>query len=268
MPRLSAAIPALAALLCATPTFAQNAAPSSKGDVVVPISPALCNQMKLRHVLNPGAPVGCDRLRLLTFGYIGFDGQPKSDGEMVVMDAVADHVLQVFAALRDRRFPMTSAKLMDHYNGDDDASIAQNNTSAFNVRPVAGGGSTSLHAYGVAIDLNPIQNPYVTRAGGRLKVDPPSAADYVGRRNLRPGMAETVVDLFAEHGFVEWGGYWRNPIDYQHFQIGRALGYRLARLPASEARALFERFAERSRACVAASIRRGEPNRRSCIGGP
>jgi hypothetical protein len=205
MPRLFAAIPALAALLCATPLFAQATGSSDKGDVVVPISPALCNQMKLRHVLNLGAPVGCDRLRLLTFGYIGFDGQPKSDGEMVVMDAVADHVLQVFAALRDRRFPMTSVKLMDHYNADDDASIAQNNTSAFNVRSVAGGGSTSLHAYGVAIDLNPIQNPYIMRAGGRLKVDPPSAADYVGRRNLRPGMAETVVDLFAEHGSLTNG---------------------------------------------------------------
>jgi hypothetical protein len=81
-------------------------------------------------------------------------------------------------------------------------------------------------------------------------------------------MAEPVVDLFAEHGFVEWGGYWRNPIDYQHVQVGRKLAARLARLPAAEARALFERFAEKSRACVAASVSRGEPNRRSCIGDP
>ena len=108
MIRLLAALSALAALLCATPLFAQAAAPSGKGaatgDAVVPISPALCNQMKLRHVLNPGAPVGCDRLRLLTFGYVAFDGQPKGDGEMVVMDAVADHVLRVFVALRAARF--------------------------------------------------------------------------------------------------------------------------------------------------------------------
>src|SRR3981081_3065624 len=174
MIRLLAALSALAALLCATPLFAQAAAPSGKGaatgDAVVPISPALCNQMKLRHVLNPGAPVGCDRLRLLTFGYVAFDGQPKSDGEMVVMDAVADHALRVFVALRARGFPIASVKLMDHFNGDDDASMAQNNTSAFNVRPVAGTGSISLHAYGVAIDLNPIQNPFITRPGGKLKV--------------------------------------------------------------------------------------------------
>jgi hypothetical protein len=209
--------------------------------------------------------VGCDRLRLLTFGYVDFDRRPKDDGEMVVMDAVADHVLKVFVALRARRFPIASVKLMDHYNGDDDASIAQNNTSAFNVRPVAGGAAMSLHAYGVAIDLNPIQNPYITRSGGNLKVDPPSAAAYVNRRTLRPGMAETVVDLFAEHGFVEWGGYWRHQIDYQHFQVGRRLAYRLARLPAAQARALFERSAEKSRACVAASVSRGESSRRSCI---
>lgn len=262
VPHLLATLPALAVLLSATPLFAQSA------DAVVPVSAALCNQMKQRHVLNPGAPVGCDRLRLLTLGTIAFDGQLRSDGEMVVMDAVADHVVQIFAALRARGFPVAGVQLMDRFNGDDDASIAQNNTSAFNVRRVAGGGLISLHAYGVAIDLNPIQNPYITRSAGRLKVDPPSAAAYVSRKNLRPGMAETVIDLFAEHGFVEWGGYWHNPTDYQHFQVGRRLAYRLARLPAAEARALFERFAERARACVAASINRGEPSRRSCIGDP
>ncbi len=233
---------ACAVLLCATPLFAQTHGRSPDGDAVLPISPALCNHMKLHHVLNPGAPVGCDRLRLLKFGYIGFDGQTHSDGEMVVLDAVADHVLQVFGALRARLFPIASVKLMDHYEGDDDASTAQNNTSAFNVRPIAGGSALSLHAYGVAIDLNPEQNPYITRSGRTVRIDPLSGADYVSRKNLRPGMAEPVVDLFARHGFVEWGGYWRNPIDYQHFQVGRKLAYQLARLPAMEAHALFERF--------------------------
>src|SRR3981081_1890125 len=100
MIRLLAALSALAALLCATPLFAQAAAPSGKGaatgDAVVPISPALCNQMKLRHVLNPGAPVGCDRLRLLTFGYVAFEGQPKSDGEMGGMGEGAGQGLRDF----------------------------------------------------------------------------------------------------------------------------------------------------------------------------
>jgi hypothetical protein len=233
-----------AVLLCATPLLAQTHELSRKGDAVLPISPALCNHMKLHHVLNPGTPVGCDRLRLLKFGYIDFGGQTHSDGEMVVLDAVADHVLQIFGAPRGRRFPIASVKLMDHYDGDDDASTAQNNTSAFNVRRVAGGSAMSLHAYGVAIDLNPEQNPYIIRSGRTVRIDSRSGADYVSRKTLRPGMAEPVVDLFARHGFVEWGGYWRNPIDYQHFQVGRKLAYQLARLPAMEARALFERFVE------------------------
>jgi hypothetical protein len=74
--------------------------------------------------------VGCNRLRLVEFSYVRFDGQPQSDGEMVVMDAVADHVLQIFTILRSLGFPIASAKLMNHYNGDEDASMADNNTSA------------------------------------------------------------------------------------------------------------------------------------------
>jgi len=216
--------------------------------------------MQQHHVLNPGAPVPCDRLRLLKFTYLGFDGQTHDDAEMVVMDAVADHALAAFVALRAKRFPIASVKLMDHFEGDDDAATAHNNTSSFNVRrvagPPAGGGSISLHAYGVAIDLNPLQNPYITytnrphpeegardgvRPSRRISIDPPAATDYVRRTPLRPGMAEEVVALFAAHGFAEWGGRWKNPIDYQHFQVGRALAYRLARLPAAQARALFER---------------------------
>jgi D-alanyl-D-alanine carboxypeptidase len=258
---------ALAILLCATPTCAQSGEPAGKGDAVVPVSPALCNQMRQRHVLNPGSPLGCERLRLLKFGYVAFDGQLQDGGEMVVMDAVADQVLQIFVALRARRFPIAKVRLMDHYNGDDDASTADNNTSAFNVRQVAGGGGLSLHAFGAAIDLNPFQNPYVTYFGGRLRIDPPSATAFVSRKELRPGMAEAVVDVFAEHGFVEWGGRWRTA-DYQHFQVGRALAYRLARLPAAQARDVFERFAEKARACVQASAGRSGTGRRSCLGDP
>jgi hypothetical protein len=235
------AISSLAVQLCITPLFAQN------GDVVVPVTPPQCTHMRQHRVFNAGAPVPCARLRLLKFSYLDFDGQLHDDAEMVVMDAVAEHVLQIFVALRERRFPIASVKLMDHFDGNDDASTAANNTSALNVRPVAGSGRISLHAYGVAIDLNPEQNPYVTRWGGRVRVDPRSGATYLNRRNQRPGMAELVNDVFAAHGFVEWGGRWPNPVDYQHFQVGRSLAYELARLPAAEAHAVFERFVQRSR---------------------
>jgi len=235
MTRLFAATSASVLLLSTAPLLAQTAA-----DAVVPISAAVCAHMKQHHVLNPGAPVPCERLRLLKFGYVNFDGQTRDDAEMVVMDAVADHALAVFVALRAKRFPIASVKLMDHFEGDDEASTARNNTSSLNVRQIAGGGPISLHSYGVAIDLNPLQNPYITRSGDKLSIDPPAATDYVRRTPLRPGMAEDVVALFAAHGFAEWGGRWKNPIDYQHFQVGRALADRLARLPAAQARALFE----------------------------
>jgi hypothetical protein len=216
-------------------------------DAVLPVTPERCAAMKQHRVMNRGAPLGCDRLRLVTFSYLGFDGQPRADAELVVMDAVADQVLQIFVALRERRFPIGSVKLMDVFNGDDDASTAANNTSSFNVRMVSGGGGNlSLHAYGAAIDLNPLQNPYVVRGtSGKFRIDPPHAGSYVDRRNQRPGMAEPVIALFASHGFTEWGGRWPNPVDYQHFQVPRGLTNRLAGLKPADARALFEGTVQR-----------------------
>jgi len=153
--------------------------------------------------------------------------------------------------------------LIDHYDGNDDASIADNNTSAFNARNVAGTSSLSLHAYGLAIDLNPIQNPYVQHSGGKVLFSPPAAVEYANRKKARAGMAESVVDVFAAEGFVVWGGYWHDPIDYQHFQVSRGFAERLARLSPAQARAAFEQHVERYRACR----RNGAPksNRAKCI---
>jgi D-alanyl-D-alanine carboxypeptidase len=229
----------LALLLLATPLHAEPA------DAIAPVTPAQCAHMRQHHVMNPGAPVPCERLRLVTFTHVGFDGAQHT-GELVVMDAVADDVAQIFAALRERGFPINSARLMDEFNGDDDASTAANNTSALNVRTVGVTGQISLHAFGVAIDLNPLQNPYIVRyPDGRSRIDPPHAGAYVSRRDIRPGMAEPVIDLFASHGFVEWGGRWRGTIDYQHFQVGRGLAWRLASVTAADARVLFARHVER-----------------------
>jgi hypothetical protein len=242
---------------------AQPAAPSR--DTVSPITDALCRDMRATKVLNPGSPVGCDRLRLVRFGYLGFDGATHDDGELVVLDAVADHVLAIFAALRSRAFPIASAKLMNHYRGSDDASMAANNTSAFNVRRVEGSNSISLHAYGVAIDLNPIQNPYLER-GARGVVDPPAGKSYLRRQDQRPGMAEAVIEVFAHHGFAQWGGYWPRGIDYQHFQVGRRLAGQLVALPYPKARVLFEQHVERVRACIQAARQKGQRRLGACAG--
>ena len=212
---------------------------------VAPISPGVCENMKSHNVMRPISPVGCDRLRLVSFPYVDFDGRVHNDGQIVVMDAVANNVLRVFLKLRDMAFPIAKARLMDHYNGNDSASTADNNTSSFNARPSTGGSSLSMHAYGLAIDLNPVQNPYVT---GR-RVAPASAAAYANRIPVRPGMAEAAIDAFAEQGFTVWGGTWRNPIDYQHFQVSRTMADRLAAMSSTQAEAAFKRYVERYRTC-------------------
>src|SRR5436305_7263089 len=77
----------------------------ARADSVSPVSPALCADMKTRHVISANAPVGCERLALVRFTYIGFDGREHDEGELVVLDAVADQVREIFADLRARRFP-------------------------------------------------------------------------------------------------------------------------------------------------------------------
>jgi D-alanyl-D-alanine carboxypeptidase len=206
-------------------------------DSVSGISSPLCADMTAHRVMSANARVGCERLALVRFSYAGFDGRDHDDGELVVLDVLADRVLTIFRELRARRFPLGQARLMNAYDGDDDASMDANNTSAYNDRNVIGMNSISMHAYGAAIDVNPVQNPYVERVNGAIRVAPKAAAEYLARKPLRPGMAESIVSVFAAHGFTVWGGRWRNP-DYQHFQIERALAEKLVRLPADRARAM------------------------------
>ena len=158
------------------------------------------------------------------------------------MAAVAPEVRTIFTLLLARHFPLAGARLMNHYQGNDDAAMADNNTSAFNHRPITGGGAPSLHAYGLAIDVNPLENPSVHRAGnGTLQVSPPAGKPYTARLPLRPGMVDDrVVEIFATHGFPIWGGDWHQPIDYQHFQVSRKTAEHLAKLELKEARAYFE----------------------------
>ena len=108
--------------------------------------------------------------------------------------------------------------------------------------------------------------PYVERGARGIEVSPPAGTGYVSRQNRRPGMAEAVVDLFAHHGFAQWGGYWPRGIDYQHFQVGRRLAGQLVKLPYPKARAAFEQHVERVRACLQAARQKGERSVRACAG--
>ena len=154
-------------------------------------------------------------MRLLTLTHWGFDGRTRQ-GELVVAADVADGVVEVFRTLFDARFPIESLRLVDEFGGDDDRSMAANNTSAFNCRHATGSTRWSEHAYGRAIDINPLQNPYVTSSGGVL---PPEGAAHVDRDAATPGLVTAdgpVVAAFRDIGWG-WGGHWSSGKDYQHF---------------------------------------------------
>lgn len=164
---------------------------------------------------RPGCPVELESLRLITLTHWGFDGDVHS-GELVVHADDAAAVVGVFEALFEQRFPIEQVRLVDEFGGDDDRSMAANNTSAFNCRLVTGSQSWSEHAYGRAIDINPVQNPFVTRSGAVL---PPEGAAHTRRDPSIPGLITAdgpVVTAFRAVGW-EWGGDWSGGKDYQHF---------------------------------------------------
>ena len=164
---------------------------------------------------RPGCPVAPADLRRLELSYWGFDDQPHT-GALVVNATEADAVIDVFRRLYDRRFPIRRMEPIDVYGGSDEASTAADNTSAFNCRRAVASGPPqwSAHAFGRAIDVNPVENPYLLEG----QVLPPAGAAFADRTNVRPGMAVRGGDLvaaFAAAGW-SWGGGWANP-DYQHF---------------------------------------------------
>jgi hypothetical protein len=161
-----------------------------------------------------GCPVGVESLRAVEVTHWGYDGQARQ-GTLVVAADVAEAMVEIMSVLFDAGFPIERMEPVDVFDGDDDASMAANNTSAFNCRPVTGGSRWSDHSYGLAIDVNPLVNPYVRRDF----VAPPEGAPYVDRETDAPGMiheGDVVVDTFADHGWI-WGGTWSFPKDYQHF---------------------------------------------------
>ena len=169
----------------------------------------------LPHSWRPGCPVSPADLRRLELSYWGFDDRPHT-GLLVVHVSEADNVIGVFKRLYDKRFPIRRMEPIDVYGGSDDASIAADNTAGFNCRNAVATGppAWSQHAFGKAIDVNPVENPYILDGD----VLPPAGKEFVDRRNVRPGMAVRggeLVAAFAEAGW-SWGGVWANP-DYQHF---------------------------------------------------
>jgi hypothetical protein len=180
--------------------------------VVGPIDDAV--RARMPHSWRAGCPVSLDELRLVSLDYWGYDGAEKQ-GELVVHADHAGAIADVFRRLFESRFPIERMQLVDAYGGDDFASTADNNTAAFNCRSVVGQpGTWSEHAYGRAIDVNPLVNPYL----GEPRVNDPRLAPYLDRSLEAPGMiraGDAAVGAFTAVGWT-WGGTWSTP-DYQHF---------------------------------------------------
>lgn len=166
---------------------------------------------------RPGCPVPIDDLRIIEMNHWGFDGVVHDGGKLMVHKDVATDVVTAFGELFAVRYPIRRLELIEKYGGSDDASMDADNSSAFNCRPITGDPSRySIHSYGKAIDINPVENPYVK---GEV-VLPPAGAAYLDRDDVRPGMIvknDAVEKAFREAKFF-WGGDFNSLKDYQHFE--------------------------------------------------
>ncbi len=168
-------------------------------------------------------PVDCtvplDDLRYVVLQYVDFNGESQS-GEMICGKSIAQDVVEIFYELYTSGYQIERIRLVDEYGGDDTASMLANNTSCFNYRVVEGTTRLSNHARGVAIDLNPFYNPYITyNKDGTTNISPEGSEAYADRSAAFPYKIDEndlAYKLFKAHGF-RWGGDWNSSKDYQHF---------------------------------------------------
>jgi hypothetical protein len=169
---------------------------------------------RMTHSWRLDCPTPIRDLRLLTIRHWN-DAGAVATGELIVHADAANAMVRAFGRLYDARFPIARMQLVDVYQGDDQASMRANNTSAFNCRTVAGTDRWSEHAYGRAVDVNPLVNPWVRGS----TVDPPEGRPYADRNNRVPGgiyAGDAAVRAFTAEGWT-WGGTWSGSKDYQHF---------------------------------------------------
>jgi hypothetical protein len=211
--RVRLIVPVVVAVVVLATSAAEASAESFTGSVSV--LPRSLREEMTGLSWNPGCPVGLSELRLVRARHWGFDGRART-GRIVVHRDVAEDVLTVFRRLYAARFPIRRMVPVDAYGASDFRSIEADNTSAFNCRVVDGTSRWSEHAYGRAIDLNPIENPYVTSRG---TTSHRRSRAFLRRSPYRTGMAVeggVVVRAFAAVGW-SWGGRWAGARDYQHF---------------------------------------------------
>lgn len=159
-------------------------------------------------------------LRYLRLSHYDAEGK-EHIGELVCNKMIASDLKEIFQELYKHHYPIQRMQLVDDYDADDEQSMRANNTSCFNFRRIAGSTKLSKHSQGLAIDINPLYNPYVKRqANGTLIVQPANATCYADRRkaiSYKIERDDLCYRLFIKHGF-KWGGAWTRQQDYQHFE--------------------------------------------------
>ncbi len=206
----------LAQCSTAPPEPPPPAPPTPRTAAPEPASVASVTAAELGPTWHPDCPVSPAQLRRVTLTHLGFDDQPHR-GELIVHQELVAQVIAVFERLYRLEFPIEKMRSVATYRGgDDELSMEDNNTSAFNCRRIPGSGNWALHAYGRAIDVNPLLNPSVDHGS----FEPRNAAVYLDRNRIEPGLlhsGDAAVRAFTDAGW-SWGGNWRSPVDYQHFE--------------------------------------------------
>lgn len=161
-----------------------------------------------------------EELRYLHILHVGFDNN-RHEGELIVNKRIAEDVLDIFKELYKAGYQIEKVRLIDEYNAQDELSMRDNNSSAFNFRYISYSTTLSKHAMGLAVDINTLYNPYIKQVDGRLNIEPANAVQYVDRNRQFPHKIDhddLCYKLFTKYGF-EWGGDWEDSKDYQHFEI-------------------------------------------------
>ena len=163
--------------------------------------------------------VPIENLRYLRVLHKNLEGKIL-DGELICNVEIAQDLTEIFQKLYAANYPIEKISLIDAYNADDELSMRDNNSSCFNFRFVSHTNRISLHGYGLAVDINPLYNPYIKTVDGKLSIEPANGAPYVDRTKNFPYKIvedDICVKIFAEHNFFWGGNCWDDAKDYQHF---------------------------------------------------
>ena len=192
---------------------------TENGFYILPVTEEIFARMEGK-TYRDGCPVPVSDLRYLHVLHKDLE-EKEHEGEMIVNVHIAETVLDILKQLYEQNYPIEKIRLADEYEADDEASMEDNNTSCFNFRYIPYSGSVSKHGFGLAIDINPLYNPYIKVTDYETRIEPVTGGPYLDREAEFPYKIDTedlCYRLFTDAGF-EWGGNWYSLKDYQHFEV-------------------------------------------------